>query len=195
MNLSSIVVLLQLVLSLLSSPSTAHSTQAQVLATQAIGYATQALQEMSVPASNPTLVSPPPSNSSQNIGYSNPIYIPPASNTNIGAPDLATVTPPIDTTPSCTISGTRIIPSNTNEQERIDFVWSSKNIDSGTTGWLRSSYKGGTPLPDFNYGYGNGGFAGNGIMITSLSGERTDIQWSGSWRLSFGNVYCYATVN
>jgi L-fucose mutarotase/ribose pyranase (RbsD/FucU family) len=43
-NLSSILVLLQLVLTLLSNPSTANSSQAQTLATQAIGYATQALE-------------------------------------------------------------------------------------------------------------------------------------------------------
>lgn len=55
-NLSSIVTLLQLVLTLLSNPSTANSTQIQTLATQAIGMATQALQtNTSIPvnSSNP----------------------------------------------------------------------------------------------------------------------------------------------
>lgn len=51
-NLSSIVVLLQLVLTLLSNPSTANSAQAQTLATQAISMATQALQSNTSPSVN-----------------------------------------------------------------------------------------------------------------------------------------------
>lgn len=43
-SLPSIVILLQLVLALLSNPATANNPTAQNLATQAIGYATQALE-------------------------------------------------------------------------------------------------------------------------------------------------------
>lgn len=60
MNLSSIITLLQLVLVLLSNPQTAKNAQVQVLATQAISSAAQALsqQQIIVPTVTPSQKSP-----------------------------------------------------------------------------------------------------------------------------------------
>lgn len=193
---------MQLVLVLLSNPQTANNPQAQILANQAIGYATQALQEVSSPT--PTPETPIqiniPANPTTTI-----IYIPQPetqsvstgtvqdSGLGIGAPDLSSIVTP--STPGCTLSGTRIVHPDPTQYDSIDFIWSSQGIPSGTIGWLRDSNRTSNGYPDFNYGYGMvNGFQYNGIIIQSLNGESTSTAWDYYWRLDFNGTYCYAEV-
>lgn len=186
-NLQSVVVLLQLVLSLLSNPSTAHSPQAALLASQAITFATQALQvqQAALVAPSPT---PGTGIGAPDLGSINPAPVSPVVAPAQPAPVVvvASTTPPIEApvaiSPQCSLQGTRIVATDTQMNDTVDLLWTSQGIATGTNLYIMSA------RPD--------GTWGDEIKVTTtLNGEYLSKSWNHAWRMNTeSGVYCFATI-
>lgn len=161
-NLSSILVLLQLVLTLLSNPSTANSSQAQTLATQAIGYATQALESQATTSQS---VAPQvlPTNSS-------------ATTTIISTTTTQTnsVEPPQPISPFPVISGVRTVEIS---GWSAQILWNTdRNSDSvayfGTSSGIYSASTTGFTIPPVS-GNQNPNLYGHAANLSNLASNTT----------------------
>lgn len=185
MSLSSIVILLQLVLQLLSQPGASSNPQIQTLASQAITLATQALVQNQAPAQ----VAPPTISYSIPISPDNsqPIVInvtnPPS--TGVGGPDLGSVqTPAVE--PSCSLIEYSAIPPGALFPSG-SATWTSEGLPNGEKGIL--SKWGGQITKDHPE-------LGTIILGSSLpqQGSQDNFQ-VGALKLTFGNVVCYAAYD
>ncbi len=132
MNLSSIITLLQLVLTLLSSPATANNATAQTLANQAIGYATEALQQVATTTATTTPVTiQVPANPTTTIVYvPEPVYVPSP------APAVQPTSPVLAAAPqeSCTLTVKANQPNM--DSRSAEYIWTSTGVPTSTTGQL-----------------------------------------------------------
>lgn len=169
MNLSQIVVLLQLALSLLQNPATAKSP----LIDQAIDLANQALQEQIV---SPTETPPSPPQ---------PIYVyvpqPIVSTGGVGVPIVSVVE---NITPSCTITATQKDEIIYPYRAIVTVNWSTKNINS-THGKLYGVDAVISGVPQYTNIYG---------FLDGESGSITNLSISHYFKAVFGDTTCYTTT-
>lgn len=175
MNLSSIIIVLQLALALLGTPNLSPSMQtvANDIANQAITLAEQAL----VPDHFIQATSTPVSVVIPAIPQTTITYVP----QNIGSPDLGTVVPPIilPPTPACALSVSRYV---TMQGTIVTVNWTSTAPVSGSL-YATNNQSGGNPM--------------NFDMIASLSGQGgtlSNLVDDAYWKAVFGDTTCTTTI-
>ena len=171
MNLQSLIVILQMVVQLLSNPSTATNPQVQSLAMQVIQETTQVLSMQSTSTSPTGAVQAPVSTPHPTIIYQI-VQATPAPT------PIPTPTPVV---PTCSLVATV---SNASENGGdLSFKWSISGMNASTTGDLyilkENNHWHKTPLTL------NGNFMGQSGLLGLGAGYK--------WKAIFGNATCFAS--